>query len=173
MRITAPGGQGIASRGQNIEPGGTFKVVVSMSTRGYTKTLNKDIKIQTTDPQAGLVKLTMKAKIREVLRVAPRMVNFGKVKKGTTHTQALTVKNMGKEPIAIKEISARPDTMVAISPARAFTLNPGEERQFELTFNSGTSKGYTGGYVNLFTDIEYLPRKVIRVRAQVVEEKKP
>jgi hypothetical protein len=173
VKITAPGGQGIESRGQNIEPGGTFKIVVSMSTRGYTKTLNKHIKIQTNDPEAGLVKLTMEAQVHEVLSVAPRLVNFGKVYQGSTQTRALRVKTKGKDPITISQITAKPDTMVALSSTKPFTLNPGEERQFELTFNPGTSKGHTGGYISLFTNIEYLPKKIIRVRAQVVEEKKP
>ena len=173
MKITAPGGQGLESHGQNIEPGKSFKIVVSMSTRGYTKTLNKQIKIQTNDPQAGLVILTMEARILEVLSVAPRLVNFGKVYRGSTHAQALTVKNKGKDPVEISRITARPETMVAISPTKPFTLKPGEERQFELTFNTGTAKGHTGGYISLFTNVEYLPEKIIRVRAQVVEEKKP
>ena len=173
MKITAPGGQGLESRGQNIESGTPFKIVVSMSTRGYTKSLNKQIKIQTNDPEAGLVILTMEAKILEVLSVAPHLVNFGKVYRGSTHTQALTVKNKGKDPITISRITAKPDPMVAISPTKPFTINPGEERQFELTFNTGTAKGHTGGYISLFTNVEYLPEKIIRIRAQVVEEKKP
>jgi len=173
VKITAPGGQVLESRGQNIEPGGSQKIVVSMSSKGYTRSLNKQIKIQTNDPEAGLVILTMEAKVREVLSVVPHLVNFGKVYQGSTHTRELKIKNTGKDPIAISQITAKPDTMIAISPAEPFTLNPGEEKQFELTFHPGTSKGHTGGYISLTTDIEYLQNKVIRVRAQVVEEKKP
>jgi hypothetical protein len=173
VKITAPGGQGLKSHGQNIEPGGSQKIVVSMSTRGYTRSLNKQIKIQTNDPKAGLVILTMEAKVFEVLSVVPHLVNFGKVDQGSNHKRELTVKNKGKAPIAISQITAKPDTMITISPAEPFTLNPGEEKQFELRFNPGTSKGHTGGYVSLITDIEYLQNKVIRVRAQVVEKKNP
>lgn len=172
MKITAPGGQGLASRGQDIEPGGTFKLAVSMSTRGYTKTLNKQIKIQTNDPRAGLLRLTMKAKVHEILSVSPRLVNLGKVQKGSSHTRELQVENKGKDTVSITRIIAKPDTMITIAPAEPFILKPGEEKRFEITFNPGSAKGHTGGYVDLSTDMEYLPRKIIRVRAQVVEEKK-
>ena len=173
MKIAAPGGQGLNFRGENIEPGGTLKIVVSMSTRGYIKSLHKQIKIQTNDPEAGLVKVTMEAKILEVFSVAPRLVNFGKVHQGTTHSRPLTVKNKGKDPITISKITAKPGTMIVVSPANAFTLSPGEERHFEITFNPGSSKGHTGGYISLFTDIEYLPKKIVRIRALVVEGQKP
>ena len=173
MRITAPGGQGLQSRDKSIEPGENQKIIVSMSTRGYTKTLNKQIKIQTTDPNTGLLTITMRAKVQEILGTTPRLVNLGKVQTESIHTRELMVENKGKDPISISRVTASPDNMVTIAPAEPFTLKPGEEKRFEVTFNSGSAKGHTGGYIDLATDMEYLPKKIIRIRAQVVQDEKP
>ncbi len=144
-----------------------------MSTQGYSKTLNKKIKIQTNDPDTGLVTLTMSAQILELLSVSPRMVDFGKVLKGSVHTRELTIANTGREAIAITGVTAKPDTLIAIAPAGPFTLGPGEEQRLALTLTTGSSKGHTGGYVSIETTMEYLQKKIVRVRAQVVEKNTP
>jgi len=146
---------------------------VGISTRGYTKTLSKQIKIRTNDRDAGTVILTMNARILEILSVDPPFVNLGKMAPGTIQGREVTVLNKGKDPVSISRITARPESTIGISPEQAFTLKPGEARKFEITFNSGALRGHAGGYVTLDTDLEYLPKKIIRVRAQVVEKKEP
>lgn len=141
-----------------------------MSTRGYRKALHKDIKIQTNDPESGLIKLTMEATVLEILTVSPAMVDFGKVLLGSSNMREITVKNLGKQPVSISGVMAKPDNMIAIAPADPFSLGPGEEKRFEVTFTPGPSTGYTGGYVSLSTDLEYLPSKIIRVRSLVLDK---
>lgn len=170
MNITAPGGQNLESRDKNIDPGQKQKILVSISTRGYTKTLNKKIKIQTNDPDSSTVILTMRAKILEMLSVNPKMINLGKVFQGSSHKREFTVINKGKENISITRITTKPDSLVSVDPKEPFVLKPGDGKKFKLMFNSGMSKGHTGGYVSLETDLEYLPKKIIRVRAQVAEK---
>ncbi|MBN2298061.1 MAG: DUF1573 domain-containing protein [Deltaproteobacteria bacterium] len=144
-----------------------------MSTRGYTKTLSKQIKIKTNDKDAGTVILAMKAEILEILSVTPAFVNLGKVEAGSIKNSEITLLNKGKATVSISRVTAKPESIITVSPDQAFILKPGEDKRLELTFNSGSSKGHTGGYVTLETDIEYLPKKIIRVRAQVVEKKEP
>jgi len=146
---------------------------VSISTRGYTSTLRKEIKIRTNDRDAGTVALTMNARVLEILSVNPPFVNLGKMAPGTIKSREVTVLNKGKDPVSISRITARPESTIGISPETAFTLKPGEARTMEITFNSGALRGHAGGYLTLETDLEYLPKKIIRVRAQVVEKKGP
>ncbi|HHO76799.1 MAG TPA: DUF1573 domain-containing protein [Deltaproteobacteria bacterium] len=146
---------------------------MSISTRGYTQTLSKQIKIKTNDKDAGSVILTMKAEILEILSVTPAFVNLGKVDAGSIKNSGMTVLNKGKAPVSISRVTAKPESIISVLPDQAFILKPGEKKQLDITFNSGFSKGHTGGYVTLETDIENLPKKIIRVRAQVVEKKEP
>jgi hypothetical protein len=145
--------------------------VVEMSTRSYTNELIKQIKVETNDPEANIITLTMKAKVVEVLKITPRMVNFGKMLQDETSIREIAVENQGKAPVRILSIEAMPPTLLSVGQAEPFTLNPGQKRKLDLKISSGSSEGFVSGYVNMETDLEHLQKRTIRVRAEV--KKKP
>lgn len=139
---------------------------MKMSTYAYTSDLFKEIKIETNDPKADLIVLTMKARVFETLKVSPRLVNFGMVPQGQSESRELIVANVSKKPLKITKIEATPSELFAVS-SEPFTLKPGQSRKIDVKFSPGSSDGVVGGNVILETDLSYLTKKTIHVRAEV------
>jgi len=137
-----------------------------MSTYSYTSNLFKEIKVETNDPKADLIVLTMKAGVFETLKVSPRLVNFGTVLQGKTETREVTVQNVSKKPLKITKVEATPSELLTVAPD-PFTLKPGQSVKLGIQLTPGASDGYIGGNVSLETDLSYLPRKTIHVRAAI------
>ena len=137
-----------------------------MSTYAYTANLFKEIKIETNDPKEGLIVLTMKARVFETLKVSPRLVNFGTILQGRSESREVIVENVSKKPLKITKIEATPPELFAV-PSDPFNLKPGQSRKIDIRFSPGQSDGFVGGNVNLETDLSYLPKKTIHVRAEV------
>lgn len=140
---------------------------MKISTAAYTSDLIKEIKIETNDPNAGLIVLTMKAKVTETLKVDPRLMNFGRMRQGQTANREITVENMSKGPIRITGLKATPENLLTVQPSEPFLLKPGQTRKLTVKISTGSSSGFVGGYVNLETNLDYLPKKTIHVRVEV------
>jgi hypothetical protein len=166
VEISAPGGQ-------TIEPGKTGRIAVKMSTRSYTNELVKEIRVETNDPERNMITFTMKALVVEALKVTPRLVNFGKMLQGETSTRSITLENRGKEPVRVTSVKAVPPSLLSLGQTDPFILNPGQKRTLDLTVSSGSSEGFVSGYVNLETDLDYLPKKTVRIRAEVKKRQNP
>jgi HYDIN/CFA65/VesB-like, Ig-like domain len=162
VKVTAPGGQDIA-------PGGSQKVVVSMSTRYFRDTLQKVIEIQTTDPDTPVITLTMKAKIIEILSVMPKEINFGDVKPGSMNKREITITNKDKESVTITKIAANPSTILTVSQQGEVKLKPEKSFTFELSFHPTQADEHFFGLLNIETNIENLQQKNVRIMARVVK----
>lgn len=138
-----------------------------MSTAAYTSSLLKEIKVETSDPKANLIVLTMKAKVFETLKVNPRLVNFGRMQQGQNSSREITVENVSKDPIKITRLEATPPHLFAIEPSEPFTLRPGQTRKVNLKISTGSSSGFVGGHATLETNLDYLPKKTIHMRVEV------
>ena len=90
------------------------------------------------------------------------------VKQGSSSEKEILITNKGKNPVSITDIVPRLGNMLTISPPHKFTLAPGQTRKLTLTLLPGSKVGIVHGSVIIKTDIEYLPRKAIRVRARIV-----
>ncbi|HPW68886.1 MAG: hypothetical protein WDA72_09490 [Desulfomonilia bacterium] len=143
---------------------------MKISTRSYTSQVLKHIRVETNDPEAGLVTLTLKAQIVEILKVTPRLVNFGKMLQNQTSVRELLCENQGKDPVRILSVEAKPPALLSLGEQEPFVLNPGQSRKIAMKLSSGSSEGYVHGYVMLKTDLEFLPEKVVRVRADVKKQ---
>ncbi len=138
-----------------------------MTTGAYTGNLDKEIKVETNDPKADLIVLSMKARVAEMLKVNPRLVNFGRMVKGQTANREITVENVSKRPIKITRLEVTPENLLAVRPADPFLLKPGEARKLTIVISTGSSSGFVGGSVSLETNLEYLPKKTVHVRVEV------
>jgi hypothetical protein len=163
VEISAPGGQTIA-------PGDAGKIIVKMSTGPFTNDLFKEVKVETNDPKADLIVLTMKAKVTEMLKISPRLVNFGRMMKGQTASREISVENVSESSIRITRLEATPENLLAVQPSEPFTLKPGQSKKLTVKISTGSSGGFVGGYVNLETNLEYLPKKTVHVRVEVKEK---
>lgn len=160
--MTAPGGQTVA-------PGETRKIVVKMSTHAYTSEIFKEIKVETNDPAAPLLTLTMKGRVFESMKVYPRLINFGRMMQNQTSTKDITVENAGKKPFKVTKITTASDTqsMLSVTPDEPFTLKPGESRKLQVKISTGTALGFLDDSITLDTDLPNLPQKKIFMHVEV------
>ncbi|MEA3222258.1 MAG: DUF1573 domain-containing protein [Thermodesulfobacteriota bacterium] len=163
MRVKAPGGLKTT-----IGPGESKKITAIIDTRYRRGKLNKDIRVITNDPDAKTLRLSIQANIVQDLYTQPFPIDFGEVKHGSSYEKEIVITNKGKKPISITEIKISQTKALTISPSDKFTLAPGQTRKFVLTLVPGLKEGKFRGSVIMMTDIEYLPRKIIFVRARVV-----
>ncbi len=141
-----------------------------ISTRSYTSQVFKNIRVETNDPESGLVTFTLKAQVVETFKVAPRLVNFGKILQNQTSVRELVCENRGGKPVRILSVETKPPTLLSLGEQAPFVLNPGQSRKIAVKLSSGSSEGYVHGYVRFKTDLEFLPEKVVRVRADVKKQ---
>lgn len=167
--MTVPGGRQVESGKTAIAPGKTQKVVVNIPTK-YIKTKDlytKNVEVETNDPDASVVKLTMRLRVMEILAITPAQVNFGKVKTGSTSRQEITILNKGKDTITLTRIVAVPDSVLFVAPQGERRLDPGKSMQWEVVYKPSLPDDRFLGTVQIETSLESL-RKVIRVSAEVV-----
>lgn len=160
--MTAPGGQEIA-------PGESQKVVVSMSTRYFRGSLLKNIQIETSDPETPLVTLIMKAKIQEVVSVTPAEIDFGTVKVGSKSKHTVVIANKGKVPVVISNISPSPAGNITLSSQGEMKIGPGKTASFDVSFQPTEVNDYFFGVINLTAGPDNIPKNV-RIKAQVVKD---
>ena len=143
---------------------------MSISTTYRREKLKKDIHVRTNDPDAKTLTLSIQANITEDLSIQPLSINFGMVKQGSSTEKEIVITNKSKNPVSIMDIELKMGKMLTISSPHKFTLTPGQTRKLVLTLLPGSKVGIVHGYVVIKTDIEYLPKKTIRVRAKVVAD---
>ena len=159
--MTAPGGQ-------EIEQGKTQKLVVSISARNMRGDYTKNIEVETNDPAMPVLKLTMKAKIVEVLSIVPMEIDFGKVQVGSINKKMITITNKGKVPITITSISANPSNVLSVSQQGKMKLEPGKAMSVELLYQPTQIDNFFFSLFHVETDQENIKAKDARIRAKVV-----
>jgi hypothetical protein len=145
-----------------------------MSTHAYTSELFKEIKVETNDPNASLITLTMKARVVEAMRVTPRIVNFGRIGQNQAESREITVENTGKKAFKVTKItaSAPSQTTLTVTPNDPFSLKPGESRKLVVKLSTGNATGFLDDSVTLETDLPNLPQKKIYMHVEVRDKQK-
>lgn len=159
--MTAPGGQ-------EIEPGKMQKLVVSISARNMRGDYTKNIEVETNDPAMPVLKLTMKAKIMEVLSIVPAEIDFGIVKVGSINKKMITITSKGKEPITITSISVNSPNVLSVSQKGKVKLEPGKAMSVELRYQPTQIDNFFFSLFHVETDQENIKTKDARIRAKVV-----
>jgi hypothetical protein len=141
---------------------------VVITTKHIKGDYTKNIEVETNDPGTPVLKLTMKAKIVEILAVTPMDVNFGTVKTGSINKKTFTIANKGKEPLTITSISANPSTMLSVSHQGKVKLEPDKSISVEVRFQAGPPTDFFFGTFHIETDQEAVKAKDARIKAKVV-----
>lgn len=153
-----------------MEPGKSQKVQVTVPTRYVKGDYAKHIEIETNDPEAALVKLTIKAHVVESLVVVPATVNLGSVKLGSVNKRVVTITNKSKKPIAITKILAVPEKLLSVSHSGGIKLDPEKSFSVELSYSPSQPDDYFFGTLQIETDLPGVKDKIVRVQAKVVKE---
>ncbi len=140
-----------------------------MSTYAYTADLYKEIKIETNDTNNSIVVLAMRAKVFEMLKASPRLMNFGRMGQDKTESKILSLKNVSKKSFKITKLDSSNPGLISVSPTDPFMLRAGETKNLVITMSIGKSTGFVGGFIEISTDLPYLARKTVQVRAEVAE----
>ncbi|HVN72855.1 MAG TPA: choice-of-anchor D domain-containing protein [Desulfomonilia bacterium] len=161
--MTAPGGQ-------EIEPGKTQKLVVTLSTRYVKGDYTKDIEVENNDPSTPVLKLTIKMKMVEVLGIVPGEILFGTVKPGSLSTRMVTITNKGKDPLTITNISVNPSPVFSVSQQGKTKLEPGKSISVEVRLQPTQRTDSLFGLLHVETDLPNLQSKDARIRARVAAD---
>lgn len=170
--MTVPGGRQIENGSTSIEPGKTQKVAVSIPTK-YIRTkdvFTKNVEIETNDPDARVIQLTMKLKVEEILAITPAFVSFGNVTPGSTNKREVTIINKGKNPFTITRILVVPDSVLAVSSPGPIKMEPGKSITCEVTYSPSLPDDRFLGTLQVETDLETIQSKIVQVRATVVKK---
>jgi hypothetical protein len=144
--------------------------VVNIATRYIKGDYTKNIEVETDDPSMPVLKLTMKAKIVEILSVTPMDVNFGTVKTGSINKRTFTITNKGKEALTLTTISANPSTVLSVSHQGKVKLDPDKSISVEVRFQAGLPTDFFFGTLHIETDQEAIKTKDARIKAKVVRD---
>jgi len=152
-----------------MAPGESRKIIVKMTPR--SEKYHKEIQVETNDPKADIVILTVKAQVIELMKILPKTLNFRKISPGQSSSLDLTIENTGKKAIKFSKLSTVivGTNKLTVSPAEPFTLSPGEKKKLEVTLKAGSSTGYISGEIILETNIESLPKTTVHIHAQVID----
>jgi len=148
-----------------IAPGQSGKVVLTFYSKGLEGPQNKTVYIHGNDPEnpykTVTVVGTVRAGPRGEIRVAPEQVDVGLVVRGKECVRALTVRNIGKAPLTIKEITGSELCTVTNIPKEP--IGPGEQAEIKLSLDTAKLKGLIREVIVIQTDDPITPMKTVMI----------
>jgi hypothetical protein len=153
----------------SITPGKTDKIKVSIPTKFLKGSYQRDVLIETNDPEKKEIHFTIRATVQEVLSVEPHSVIFGRVKTGSSETREISITNSSKESVTISEIQIKPGVGVTISPQGKTILKPGQKMKVTATFKPGKDPGAINTPIVIKTDSKKLPEIAVPAFAVAVQ----
>jgi hypothetical protein len=166
--VTVPGGRQTETDRYSIDPDASQAVKVIIPTR-YIRSREpyekNDIKIETNDPDNGLVRLAMKFQVYDVLVITPDPVHLGTVKPLSEGSREVTITNRTKKPVTLTRLSTTPQTALKVSRSGGITLEPGSSVTVSLTYKPSAPQKNFLGLFQIETSMEGLPLKTVQVKA--------
>jgi hypothetical protein len=153
----------------SIAPGKTDKIRVSIPTKYLKGSYQKDVLIETNDPEKKEIHFTIRATVQEILSITPHSIIFGRVKTGSSETREISITNNGKEPVTISQIEINPGVDITISPQGKTILQPGQTLKVTATFKPGKDLREINTLILIKTDIKKLPEIAVTAFAVVVQ----
>jgi hypothetical protein len=153
----------------SIAPGKADKIKVSIPTKYLKGGYQKDILIETNDPEKKKIHFTIRATVHEILSITPHSVIFGRVKTGSSETREISIANNGKNPVTISHIDITPGVNITISPQGKTILRPGQTLKVTATFNPRKDLGRINTPILIKTDMKKLPEIAVSAFAVVVQ----
>jgi len=154
-----------------IPPGQSGKVVLTFYSKGLKGPQNKTVYIHGNDPENPYKTVTIvgtvKAGPRGEIGVAPEQVDVGLVVRGKECVRALTVGNIGKAPLTIKEITGSELCTVTNIPKEP--IGPEERAEIKLSLDTAKLKGLIKEVIVIQTDDPITPMKTVIIVGYAVD----
>jgi hypothetical protein len=99
-----------------IPPGGEGEIKATLSTRNVKGKVRKTITVSSNDPVNPKITLSLHGEIIREVDVAPRTINFGKLRKKQTASKDLTITIEKSENIHISSVTINNDKKFAVEP---------------------------------------------------------
>jgi hypothetical protein len=89
---------------RELKPGASGQLRVSFKSGSFSGPINKSITVRSNDPTAPAVSLGVKANVRTLFAIEPKVVNLGEIEHGKPAFREVTLKPLTAEAFAIQRV---------------------------------------------------------------------
>lgn len=140
----------VATSATLIAPGKAGEIKTSFNSANYAGAVTKTVSVESNDPKTPSTILTLRGSVVEEVQLAPRQLNLGLLRVGTTQKADISVTNRGKKPLRLTSIkSTMPQVIVA---AEKKLLKPGESGTLRVTVTPRRGDRLLSGYISISTN---------------------
>src|SRR5712691_2824173 len=102
----------------------------------------------TSDAQSSPLNLSLSGTgTAPIISVNPPSVSFAnQTVNSTSGGQTVTVSNTGQAAMSVSQVTVSPSQFVTVGPTPPYTISPGTNVSYNLTFTPGSAQGYTGTF---------------------------
>lgn len=144
-----------------IQPGKKGEIKTSFNSTNFSGSITKTIAVDTNDPKAPTYTLTLKGTVASEIQLAPKQLNLGQVKVGTTKAMTLTVENRGKKALKLTAVKS-PMPQVAIKTDKTL-IKPGESAAILVSVTPRAEDRFLSGYLTIATDHPTKPELTVPI----------
>jgi len=143
---------------KTIAPGQTGSVTLKVNIRGRTGSIEKTARVYSNDPRNSETTLSIKAFIKESIRVSSKNVRF-KGEEGSVQTLSVDIIAQEQKPLSIKP------GVFSLQEKMTYSIAETEKgREFKVIFkNMPQPAGRFSGYLNLMTNYDDNPEIKITI----------
>ncbi len=156
---------------KKVAPGDSAALTVTFKSGAYLDKTTKSVIIDSDDPTNPRMYINFTVDIKTVLRMNPRFIYFGRVKKDSVLTKTVQLENTTKETITILSLTPKDSQLTSISIGKK-TLKPGEITELKATFCRKASD-YIQGEIEIQTDYKPYPLLSLGFNSQPAANKTP
>ena len=123
---------------REVKPGGSGLLKVTLMTGNFNGPITKKLILRSNDPALPAVELVLKANIRALFVLEPRMLQFGDVERGKTATKELLIRPASKHEVEIEKVTTKiPGLAVEVLPK-----NPADRGAVRVVFKVEANQSY-------------------------------
>ncbi len=104
----------------SLAPGQQVDLAITFSTRHFSGHVRKTVTLVTNDPAAPKTPIVLAAFVRAIVAVTPDALDFGKVMRGTTPSQTITLRAAAADTLKVTEVTV-PEHIYATELVREAT----------------------------------------------------
>ncbi|HEX8960661.1 MAG TPA: DUF1573 domain-containing protein [Geobacteraceae bacterium] len=140
----------VATSATVIAPGKAGEIRTAFNSANYAGAVTKTVAVQSNDPKTPSAILTLRGTVVEEVQFAPRQLNLGQLRTGTTKKASITVTNRGKKPLRLTAVRSTMSQVAATVEKKL--LKPGESGALLVTITPRRGDRLLSGYVSVSTD---------------------
>jgi hypothetical protein len=144
-----------------IPAGKRGAIKASFNSANFSGVVHKTVAVETNDPTAPSVTLTIKGMVQTELKVEPAQLNLGQVHTDAAVSSSILLTNRGDRTVRIKSVTSTLQT-VTVTPGKT-SLKPGESSTIHLTIHPRNGDRMLSGYIRLLTDVPERPELLVPI----------